>query len=72
MTWAYRPGLDPQEQLRQLEQELSFENLYPDVDSAFQMASQQKANIRLVDDSGTLYHVVYAKGKRYRVALTEF
>lgn len=70
--WRFRPGIPVEQQLQDLEKELSKANIRPEVASEFEEPSQQEAREVLVDSSGTLYQVVYAKGKRYRVALTEF
>lgn len=73
MTFRNRQGQSAEERFSELEKTLSLENLVgTEIKTSFPDAGSEQTFIELVDDSGTLYIVVLAKGKRYRAQLTEF
>lgn len=71
MTWRFRPGQDPQEQLKDLEKTLDLDNLKADVLTDFPAAGPQETITKYVDNGG-LWLVVLQGGQRYRVQLTAF
>jgi hypothetical protein len=71
--FRFRPGVDGQEQLRELENTLSLENLTDtEIKTEFPEAGSQKLNWSVVEDTGILYLVVTAKGLRHRIPFTAF
>jgi len=61
-----------EDELREVERETKFDTTEVPIDSDFPTAGQQFGQVKIVDDSGTLYFILLAKGKRFRAALTEF
>ncbi len=72
MTFRNRPGQNPEQRFDEIEKNFGLDNLPgTDIKTSFPVASD-KFSMGVIDDSGTFYLVVTAKGSRYRVALTEF
>ena len=72
MTFRNRKGQDAEQRFDELEKTLSLENLIgTEIRSDFPSATQN-FQASIVDDSGTLYLVITAKGTRHRVALSAF
>jgi len=71
--WNFRPGMQSERQLEDMEKTLGIGNLkdIPVLDS-FPDASQDNPEFLVVLNSGTLYLVFLYGGSRYRVALTSF
>lgn len=73
MVWAHRPGVEPEQQLNELEKTLGLDNLKDiQVKTDFPVAGQQEPQITIVNDSGTYYLVFLSGGNRYRAELTSF
>lgn len=70
--WRRHKGRELEDEMDDLEKTLSLQNLGgTSIDSTFPIA-QQGTSFHIVDNGGTLYFVLVAKGKRYRTTLTEF
>lgn len=56
MNWSFRPGVDPQEQLKELGDTLGIQNL---------------KDVSVQEDTGNTYLYIYTDTKKFRVLLTE-
>ncbi len=56
MSWSFRPGIDAQKQLEELEKTIGIENLQ---------------NVSVILNSGTYYLQIFTQDKKFRVQLTE-
>lgn len=73
MTWRNRQGMNPEQRFIEQEKEFGLENIQDIPIKTEQPSSgEDKSAMHFVDESGTLYFVLTAKGKRYRVQLAEF
>lgn len=71
--WHFRPGVNLEQSLIELEREFGLDNITDiPVATSFPTAAQNKGNLQIVEDSGTLYLVLTIKEKRYRAEFTEF
>lgn len=70
MTWENREGRPAEEQLKDLKQEFSIENINPEILTEFPGATQ-RARLFLVS-SGGLWLQLNFGGSRYRVQLSSF
>jgi len=56
MTFRFRPGINPEEQLKEIEKSFGLQNLN---------------DVEIVEESGTHYLYLFTDTKKFKVALTQ-